>query len=68
MNYMPELNAIAERMRRNQHTNTAQLLSFHLDNGRLKCLLNGGSTHTVLSARQELVDDGLLEFIAGAKG
>ena len=83
MNYMPELNAFAERMRRNPLSNNAQLLwyklmdaanrlhwpeTFQLDNGRLKSLLNVGSTHTVLSARQELVDDGLLEFIAGAKG
>ena len=70
-------------MRRNPLSNNAQLLwyklmdtanrlhwpeTFQLDNGRLKNLLNVGSTHTVLSARQELVDDGLLEFIAGAKG
>ncbi len=73
MNYMPELNAFAERMRRNPLSNNAQLLwyklmdtanrlhwpeTFQLDNGRLKSLLNVGSTHTVLSARQELVDDG----------
>lgn len=83
MNYMPELNAFAERMRRNPLSNNAQLLwyklmdtanrlhwpeTFQLDNVRLIGLLNVKSKNTAVAARQELVDDGLLEFIAGAKG
>ena len=83
MNYMPELNAFAERMRRNPLSNNAQLLwyklmdtanrlhwpeTFQLDNARIMQMMNVGSRHTAAAARQELVDDGLLEFIAGAKG
>lgn len=83
MNYMPELNAFAERMRRNPLPNNAQLLwyklmdtanrlhwpeTFQLDNARIMQMMNVGSRHTAAAARQELVDDGLLEFIAGAKG
>lgn len=83
MNYMPELNAFAERMRRNPLSNNAQLLwyklmdtanrlrwpeTFQLDNARIMQMMNVGSRHTAAAARQELVDDGLLEFVAGAKG
>lgn len=83
MNYIAELNAFHAKMRRKPLSRDAQLLwfklmdfanrlfwqeTFQIDNKRLMELANMGSKHTLIAARNELVDAGILSFIAGMKG
>lgn len=82
MNYIAELNAFHVKMRRTPLSRDAQLLwfklmdfsnrlfwqeEFKLDLNRMAKMI-GVSKNTVLSARNELVDAGLLSFAAGTKG
>lgn len=83
MNYIAEINAFHAKMRRTPLSRDAQLLwfklmdfanrlywpdTFQVDNKRLMEMTNMGSKHTLIAARNELVDAGLLSFIAGTKG
>ena len=82
MNYIAELNAFHAKMRRTPLSRDAQLLwfklmdfsnslfwkeEFKLDLTRMAKMI-GVSKNTILSARNELVDAGLLSFTAGTKG
>ena len=82
MNYIAELNAFHAKMRRTPLSRDAQLLwfklmdfsnslfwkeEFKLDLTRMAKMI-GVSKNTILSARNELVDAGLLTFTAGTKG
>lgn len=82
MNYIAELNAFHAKMRRTPLSRDAQLLwfklmdfanslywreEFKLDLNRMSKMI-GVSKNTILSARNELVDAGLLTFTAGTKG
>lgn len=82
MNYIAEINAFHIKMRRTPLSRDAQLLwfklmdfanrlywqeDFKLDLNRMAKMI-GVSKNTVLSARNELVDAGLLSFTAGTKG
>lgn len=83
MNYILEINAFERRMRRQPLPTTAQLLWYKLmafanrlhwpewfsvDNDRLTELLGSGSDKTVRTARQQLMDAGLLIYEKGVKG
>lgn len=83
MNYIAEINAFHAKMRRSPLSRDAQLLwfklmdfanslywrdSFQLDNARLMEMVNMGSKHTLIAARNELIDAGILTFAAGTKG
>lgn len=83
MNYIAELNAFHAKMRRTPLSRDAQLLwfklmdfanklrwpdTFRVDNRRLMEMANMGSKHTLIAARNELVDAGILAFDAGTKG
>jgi len=82
LNYIAELNAFHAKMRRTPLSRDAQLLwfklmdfsnslfwkeEFKLDLTRMAKMI-GVSKNTILSARNELVDAGLLTFTAGTKG
>lgn len=83
MNYILEINAFERRMKRQPLPTTAQLLWYKLmafanrqhwpewfsvDNDRLTDLLGSGSDKTVRTARQQLMDAGLLIYEKGVKG
>ena len=83
MNYLLEINAFERRMRRAPLSTTAQLLwyklmqfanglywpeKFQVDNVRLLGLLNVTSKNTLIAARKELTDDGLITFSPGVRG
>ena len=82
MNYILEINAFERRMKRQPLPATAQLLWYKLmafsnrlhwpewfsvDNDRLTALLGSGSDKTVRTARQQLMDAGLLIYEKGVK-
>lgn len=82
MNYILEINAFERRMKRQPLPVTAQLLWYKLmafsnrlhwpewfsvDNDRLTALLGSGSDKTVRTARQQLMDAGLLIYEKGVK-
>lgn len=83
MNYLREINAFRRKMERAPLSHTAQILwyvlmdfdnrlrwmeEFQVGNDRLEELLGGISKNTLISARKELVDAGLLTFTQGKKG
>lgn len=83
MNYIAELNAFHAKMRRTPLSRDAQLLwlklmdfanrlywrdPFQVDNKRLMEITHMGSKHTLIAARNELVDAGIITFTAGTKG
>ena len=83
MNYILEINAFERRMRRQPLPTAAQLLWYKLmafanrqhwpewftvDNERLTEILGANSDKTVRTARQQLIDSGLLIYKKGVKG
>lgn len=83
MSYINEINAFDRRMHRAPLSPVAQLLwyklmqfsnrlhwpdDFQIDNKRLMAEINVSALHTLMTARQELVDDGLLTFTPGVRG
>lgn len=83
MSYINEINAFDRRMHRAPLSPMAQLLwyklmqfsnrlhwpeDFQIDNRRLMAEINVSALHTLIAARQELVDDGLLTFTPGVRG
>lgn len=83
MSYINEINAFDRRMHRAPLSPLAQLLwyklmqlsnrlhwpeDFQIDNRRLMAEINVSALRTLMAARQELVDDGLLIFSPGVRG
>lgn len=83
MSYIDEINAFDRRMHRAPLSPIAQLLwyklmqfsnrlhwpeDFQIDNKRLMAEINVSALHTLIAARQELVEDGLLTFTPGVRG
>lgn len=83
MSYINEINAFDRRMHRAPLSPMAQLLwyklmqfsnrlhwpeDFQIENRRLMAEINVSALHTLIAARQELVDDGLLTFTPGVRG
>lgn len=83
MNYLLEIQAFERKMRRVPLSRDAQLLwyklmqfanllwwpeTFNVDNKRLMEMSRIGSKHTLIDARNELVEAGLISFTPGKKG
>lgn len=82
MNYLLEINAFEQKMRKSPLPIAAQLMwyklmqfcnglrwpeTFQLDTARLSELMVGSSKHTVIDARRALIEAGFLEFKPGSK-
>jgi len=83
LRYINEINAFDRRMHRAPLSPIAQLLwyklmqfsnrlhwpaDFQIDNKRLMAELNVSALRTLITARQELIESGLLEFSPGVRG